>query len=405
MLYVLPAIIVSVYVFLCPYTKVEESFNIQAIHDVMYHRQNVSNYDHQSFPGVVPRTFIGPIFIALLSAPSVYVSTFFTQSKIISQYLVRISLGLCVVYGLHKFTRALKSHYDSSTSKFFVLIVSSQFHLLFYASRPLPNIFAICLVLLALASWIRNENQSFIWYSAGAIIMFRFELCILLGTCLLMSLLRGKIGVKETILTALPAGIVILGLSTLVDSYAWGRWLWAEGDVMWYNVVLNKSSNWGTSPFHWYLTSVLPRALLTANLFVFYGLWTHPYRSFSIIIPASIFILIFSILPHKELRFIIYTFPMFDAIAAAGYSYIFTRRNRSKLYAIFSLFSMACIIVNMLASIVLLSASLHNYPGGEILQKLHDKVPCTTNQPVHVHISNLAAQTGISHFGEQCKYW
>src|SRR5438552_2893032 len=89
-----------------PYTKVEESFNIQATHDVLVYgmpttdiARKLSSYDHFSFPGAVPRTFLGPVLLGGLSQPIVAVVGFD-----LAQFVVRGILGLFNAFGLLVFT-------------------------------------------------------------------------------------------------------------------------------------------------------------------------------------------------------------------------------------------------------------------------------------------------------------
>ncbi|GMP62156.1 hypothetical protein CsSME_00024360 [Camellia sinensis var. sinensis] len=78
--------IAAFYVFMVPYTKVEESFNVQAMHDILYHRHHLENYDHLDFPGVVPRTFIGAALVSILASPIVSAMSLLHFPKIFSLF-------------------------------------------------------------------------------------------------------------------------------------------------------------------------------------------------------------------------------------------------------------------------------------------------------------------------------
>lgn len=66
------------HLFVAPYTKVEESFHVQAVHDILANglpngfkdlALNRADYDHFSFPGAVPRSAVGAAALAMLSKP------------------------------------------------------------------------------------------------------------------------------------------------------------------------------------------------------------------------------------------------------------------------------------------------------------------------------------------------
>lgn len=49
-----------------------------------------------------------------------------------------------------------------------------------------------------------------------------------------------QISVRAGLLTGLAAGLVCLILTVGVDSIFWQRWLWPEGEVLWFNTAQNR---------------------------------------------------------------------------------------------------------------------------------------------------------------------
>jgi alpha-1,6-mannosyltransferase len=61
------------HVVLTPYTKVEETFQINNIYDNIYLMTDTKNYDFKEFFGVVERTFISSLMIAIPAFPFKYI--------------------------------------------------------------------------------------------------------------------------------------------------------------------------------------------------------------------------------------------------------------------------------------------------------------------------------------------
>ncbi|KAF7713913.1 Dolichyl-P-Man:Man(7)GlcNAc(2)-PP-dolichol alpha-1,6-mannosyltransferase [Penicillium ucsense] len=405
-----------------PYTKVEESFHVQATHDILAHGLPYGDsiehgqYDHFDFPGAVPRTAVGATILAGLTPMLIT-----TWTGVNQQIFIRALLGLYNALALGIFARGLRNSFGQTVAVWYLLFQCSQFHLIYYASRPLSNMFAFGLTTLAMRYLLPDsiaQPESARSRHVGvrlalclltvAGVIFRAEIALLLAfTTLSLLAVHGK----EVLVDVVVAGVVgVLGglLSTVgIDTIFWKKWVWPELNAFVFNVVEGQSSAWGTEPFWFYFTNALPRLLLNPLVYLIaipVALQNPALRRpiLPLLAPSVFFVALYSAQPHKEWRFILYVVPVLTATAALGAAYLWRRRDRSFFARLAcQMLAVSTVASFALSTFVLLPASAANYPGAHALNALHayhDRASSSTDPGAYVYLGNLACQTGITRF-------
>jgi len=438
----------------CPHSKVEESFNLQATHDLYYHgigpalraamgdlkdNESLLLYDHLQFPGVVPRTFLGPLAISTVLKALTFVMKPLVNIEHRPLLVQSLARGVLLVFNLHAHVRLAKAAERKFCTGnqfllggYFLTITASQFHIPFYASRMLPNSFALGFVTHSYADWLQSNIVRSIVLMTISTAIFRCDMLILLFTFGVTLLVRREIHILRAIKTGLLTVCAALLVTIPLDSIMWQRILWPEGEVLFFNTLENKSSEYGISPWHWYIVKALPKGLLLSLLLVPFSFTRLPQiiagykvqfwdlEAFPYFMPVLAFIGLYSILPHKEIRFIFVAFPLFNVLAAKTLATchrtmitIYSRDNSMKqnvkpLASKIMVLAMhggclAAVALSLVASMVFVQVSRSNYPGGVGLIALskHLEQAAKSDEPIQIYVDVAAAMTGVSLFGQR----
>jgi alpha-1,6-mannosyltransferase len=381
-------LLMLLHIYVAPYTKVEESFNMQAIHDLLY-TFRLSDFDHFEFPGVVPRSFLGPILVTS-------VIQWIPVSKLGMLYAVRITMAVGTWSGL-VFVATHLERIQKQSGNPFLLFCMVQFHLVFWGSRTLPNVFALMGFLYALGAWISESRYSFPVMSfllVASASIFRSELTPL-GACMIVSKvwMEQRNVVSSLVYVGLCA-LTCVAMTIAIDSFYWNQRIWPELQVFLFNGIENKSVAWGVHPFHFYFTNLVPKvaplSFPIAKLGIFY------YKAKPFVLFALIHTIVLSFVPHKEWRFVMYCIPLLNAAAAITVAKWMHTKIRYLLYV-----AMLAVLGMQLG---MLYISGWNYPGGHALHRFHSHVG---PGPCDVHMDVYSSMTGISRFGQEnpnCTY-
>ncbi|KAH3684741.1 hypothetical protein WICPIJ_004272 [Wickerhamomyces pijperi] len=407
-------LVLTFHVIVSPFTKVEESFNLHAIHDFLYKAPlDVTHFDHVEFPGAVPRSFIPAMLISLIAKAIQLIAKL--RSKLEVLLLVRGVIGVISWIGFVYLRESLKSNLKTSeikkettiaveenikklkkgSAKFIAnqsnkkaeaadshwsltfwlfLISAAQYHVMFYSTRTLPNFLVLPLTNVAFGKLFRGDFKTCIVLLSFASVVCRIELAALTLSLGLVCFLYKKITVPQLFSYGLTGGALGAVLSGGVDSFYWQRFTIPELESFIFNVIEGKASEWGVSPWSSYFSSFSLKLFfpLHAPFLAFLACLNDPTKNqvLKISMFASLlFVFIMSFQGHKEWRFVVYVVPLINIAAAtqaAGYTSraFHTRWNWYKplLMVIFG-----CSALSFLLATFWCEAAYFNYPGGQAM--------------------------------------
>lgn len=102
----------------------------------------------------------------------------------------------------------------------------------------------------------------------------------------------------------LPIGALTLGLSTSIDCFYYGQWTLVQYNFLKFNVLHNVAEFYGSHPWHWYLTQGFVAIIGPHLPFFLHGCTLASKKYRILLISISWTVIVYSMLAHKEFRFI-----------------------------------------------------------------------------------------------------
>ncbi|ORY05367.1 hypothetical protein K493DRAFT_275165 [Basidiobolus meristosporus CBS 931.73] len=215
----------------------------------------------------------------------------------------------------------------------------------FCSTRLLANSLETSLTAMALYYWPShsrtptNQTEEWLGQLSKALTLAALS-CVLRPTTAVIWIFLGAILVVKRITYLIPilSRVITIGLlavagMVLIDYGFYGEWVFVPYQFYHFNVTQNISLFYGGHPWHWYLSQGLPIITTTFIPFWIYGVVKSKHRE---LFYAAIWVLVgYSLLAHKEFRFIYIILPILLMYAGHGLAYVVNGKWRKyKTYVI-----------------------------------------------------------------------
>ncbi|XP_008551439.1 GPI mannosyltransferase 3 [Microplitis demolitor] len=250
---------------------------------------------------------------------------------------------------------------------------------IYCASRTLTNTMETCLTMITLSvfPWDneRKYGSQYLWL-VGFMCFIRPTAAIMWAPLCLYHIYTSNKTILQLIRDYVLIGLCTFTIATAIDSYYYGKFVITPWEFFKINVLTEVASHYGVEPSYWYLLNALPVFLLVKifilPISIYQIIKTQKINSKPVITLGIVLwtITIYSMLPHKEHRFILPLLPLLI--------YICTCFEYPKSVSITMKKVVNVIMYLMNLSVLIYIAMIHQYASLQIMSYLGDEISNST---------------------------
>jgi phosphatidylinositol glycan class B len=139
----------------------------------------------------------------------------------------------------------------------------------------------------------------------GVTFLVRFQMAVLIAPLMIFSLYYKKISLRKFV-GMLVIIIIAQIFGVAIDFWGYGTWTWSAYNYLYYNLIEGLSKDFGTEPFYYYFLVPAIKGIPLISIPIIVNYIKNSWRSTDLVLPLSflIFIIINSLISHKEIRFL-----------------------------------------------------------------------------------------------------
>lgn len=270
--------------------------------------------------GVVPwefadgiRSWFYPLIIFAVFKASALLRFDEILQMIFAVRILNAAISVALVY----VTYMLGSIYNKRAGVIAAFFTATSGLLFLWTARIMPEIpsmFFFTLALYALYKGVTEENKRLTLVS-GAILGLSFMLKFTSSVFLIPMAFFALVERKRLLGYFLLGFLVVLFFQGLLDVVTWGSFLHSPVAFLVINVIQGKSSIFGIAPFYFYVVPLAMHLPLLLPL-----PWAFEKKKYTLYLSGNFlfYLVVFSLIPHKEVRFLFTILPIFFVLCARG---------------------------------------------------------------------------------------